>query len=102
MISKEKGTEREVCILPIPVRVNIGVKATPLMRRTLETCRRRLITLREAYAMNGESELHPIPTSLLMVRRMAAIDADRGLPLAVLSHMIRTIIMNAETKIHLQ
>ena len=76
MILNEKRTGREVCILPTPVRVNLGVKATSLMRRMPEICRRRLITLREACAMNGESELHPILTSLLMVRRMAAIGAD--------------------------
>ena len=29
--------------------------------------------------MNGESELHPIPTSFLMVKRMAAIGIGRGL-----------------------
>ena len=64
-----------MCILPILVRVNLGVKAMSLTRRMPETCRRRLITLREAYAMNGESELHPIQTFLLMVRRMVAIGA---------------------------
>ena len=50
--------------------------------------------------MNGESELHPILTSLPMVKRMAAIGADQGLLLVSLSHMMRTIIMNAETEIH--
>ena len=96
---ERKGTEREVCILPTPVRVNLGVKATSLMRRMPKTCKRRLIALGEAYAMIGESELHPILTSLLMVRRMAAIGVDRGLPLVSLSHMMRTIIMNIERKI---
>ena len=51
---------------------------------------RRLITLKEACAMNCESELHPILTSLLMVKRMVVISANRGLPLASLSHMTRT------------
>ena len=96
---EQKGTEREVCILPTPVRVNLGVKATSLMRRMPKTCKRRLIALGEACAMIGESELHSILTSLLMVRRMAAIGIDRGLPLVSLSHMMRTIIMNVETKI---
>ena len=50
--------------------------------------------------MNGESELHPILTFLPMVKRMAAIGADQGLLLVSLSHMMRTIIMNAETEIH--
>ena len=86
--------------LPTLVRVNLEVKATSLMRRMPKTCRRRLITLREACAMNNESKLHPILTSLLIVRRMAAIGADRGLPLTSLSHMMRTIIMNVETEIH--
>ena len=61
---------------------------------------RRLIILREACAMNGKSELHPILTSFLMVRKVATIGANRGLPLASLSHMMRTIIMNIETEIH--
>ena len=81
MILNEKGTGKEVCILPTLVRVNLGVKATSLMRRMLETCKKRLITLREACAMNDESELHPILTSLLMVRRMTTIGVDRGLQL---------------------
>ena len=51
--------------------------------------------------MNGKSELHPTLTSLLMVKRMAVIGADQGLPLASLSHMMSTIIMSAETEIHL-
>ena len=96
----EQKTRREVCILPTPVRGNLEVKVTSLMRRMPETCRRRLITLGEACAMNGESELHPILTSLLRVRRMVAIGADRELPLISLSHMMRTIIMNVETEIH--
>ena len=81
MILNGKGTGKEVCILPTLVRVNLGVKATSLMRRMLETCKKRLITLREACAMNDESELHPILTSLLMVRRMTTIGVDRGLQL---------------------
>ena len=101
VILNKRRTEREVCILPTPVRVNLGVKATSFIRRTLETCRRRLITLREACAINGKSELHPTLTSLLMVKRMAVIGADQGLPLASLSHMMSTIIMSAETEIHL-
>ena len=52
--------------------------------------------------MNDESELHPILTYLLMVKRMAAIGTDQGLLLASLSHMMRTIIMSAETEIHPQ
>ena len=49
--------------------------------------------------MNGESKLHPILTSLLMVKRMVAIGADQELLLASLSYMMRTIIMSVETEI---
>ena len=42
---------------------------------------------------------HPILTSLPMVKRMATIGVDQGLLLASLSHMMRTIIMSAETEI---
>ena len=49
--------------------------------------------------MNGESELHLILTSLLMVKRIVAIGANQGLLLASLSHMIRTIITSAKTEI---
>ena len=55
--------------------------------------------LKRSLRMNGESELHPIPTSLLMVKRMAAIGIGRGLLLASFSHMIRSIIMSAEKEI---
>ena len=48
--------------------------------------------------MNDENELHPILTSLLMVRRMAAIGADQGLLLVSLSRTTRTIIMSVETR----
>ena len=89
-----------MCILPTLVRVNLGVKATSLIRRMPETCRRRLITLREACAINDESELQPTLTSLLMVRRIAVVGADRELPLVTLSHMMKTIIMSVETEIH--
>ena len=51
--------------------------------------------------MNGEGELLPILTSLLMMKRMVVIDADQGLLLVSLSCMIRTTTMNAETGIHL-
>ena len=51
--------------------------------------------------MNSEGELPPILTSLLMMKRMTAIDADQGLLLVSLSCMMRTTIMNAETEIHL-
>ena len=84
-------------MLPTLVRVNLGVKAMSLMRRMLETCRRKLITLREACTMNGKSKLRPILTFLLMSKRMVATGAGQGLPLASLSHMMRTIIMNVET-----
>ena len=49
--------------------------------------------------MNGESELHLILTSLLMVKRIVTIGADQGLPLKSLTLMMRTIIMNAEIEI---
>ena len=49
--------------------------------------------------MNGESELHPILTSFLMVKRMAAIGVGRGLLLVSLSYMMRSIIISAETEI---
>ena len=50
--------------------------------------------------MSGESELHLILTFLPIVKRMVAIGVDQGLLLASLSHMMRTIIMSVETKIH--
>ena len=96
----EGETERKVYILPISIRVNLRVKVMSLKKRIPETCRRRLITLRGACAMNGESELHLILTSLLMVKRIVAIGANQGLLLASLSHMMRTIITSVETKIH--
>ena len=49
--------------------------------------------------MSNENELHPILTSLLMVKRMAAINTGQGLLLVSLSHMMRIIIIGAETKI---
>ena len=47
--------------------------------------------------MNGKSELCLILTSLLTVKKIVAIGAGQGLLLASLSHMIKIIIMNAET-----
>ena len=49
--------------------------------------------------MSDENEFHPILTSLPMVKRMAAIDTGQGLLTASLSHMIRIIIIGAETEI---
>ena len=49
--------------------------------------------------MSDENEFHPILTSLLMVKMMAAIDAGQRLLLASLSHMIRIIIIGVETEI---
>ena len=91
-----------MCILPIPVRVNLGEKATSLTRRMPETCRRRLITLREAYTTNAEGKLFQTLTTLPMMRRTKTIDRGQGLPLASLSHMMKTTALNAETKIHLR
>ena len=51
--------------------------------------------------MNGEGELLPILTSLLMMKRMVVIDADQGLFLMILSRMIRITTMSAEIEIHL-
>ena len=48
--------------------------------------------------MNGESELCLILTSLLTVKKIVAIGAGQGLLLASLSHMMKIIIMNAETE----
>ena len=95
----EGETGREVYTLPTPIRVNLRIKVMFLIRIMPETCRRRLIIRRGACAMNGESELHLILTSLLMVKRIVTIGADQGLPLKSLTLMMRTIIMNAEIEI---
>ena len=50
--------------------------------------------------MNGESKLHPILTSHLMVRMMVATGEDRGLPLASLSRMRGIIIISARIETH--
>ena len=49
--------------------------------------------------MSDENELYPILTSLPMVKRMATIDVGQGLLPASLFHMIRIIIIDAETEI---
>ena len=89
-------------ILPIPVRANLGVKATSLMRRMLETCSWKLIIWREAYATNAEGKLLPTLITLSMMRRTLTIDRGQGLPLASLSHTMKTTAMNAKIEIHPQ
>ena len=48
--------------------------------------------------MNGESELCLILTSLLTVKKIVAIGIGQELLLESLSHMIKIIILNAETE----
>ena len=98
---EDHGTERGVCILPILVEAILGVVAISLMRKIPKPCSWRLITWREAYATNGESEILPILTSLPTMKRMVAIGADQRLLLMSLSHMMRTSIRSVETEIHL-
>ena len=40
----EEEIGREVYVLLIPMKVNLGAKVTSLMRKMSETCKRRLIT----------------------------------------------------------
>ena len=49
--------------------------------------------------MNDENGLHPSLTSPPMVKRVAATGKGQGLLLASLSHMMKTIIMSAESDI---
>ena len=93
---------RGVCTLLVQVGVVLGVVATSLRRKILEQCRRRLTTWREACTMNSEGELLPVLTSLLMAKRMVTIGANQELLLASLSYMMKTIIISAETEIHLR
>ena len=73
-----------------------------LMRRMPETCKRRLITSREAYATSAKGELLPTLTTLPMMRRTKTTDRGQELPPVNLSHMTKTIAMNAEIEIHLR
>ena len=98
----EGETRRDVYTLPTLVQVNLGIKTMSLMRRMPETCKRRLITSREAYATSTEGELLPTLTTLLMMRRTKTTDRGQELPLASLSHMIKTTAMNTKTEIHLR
>ena len=52
--------------------------------------------------MNNEGELLPVLTSLLMAKRMVTIGANQELLLASLSYIMKTIIISAETEIHLR
>ena len=51
--------------------------------------------------MNGEVELPPILTFLLMMKRMVVIDLGQGLLLVSLSRMMRTTNISAEAGTHL-
>ena len=52
--------------------------------------------------MNAEGELLPTSITLPMMRRTLTIDRGQGLPLVSFSHMMKTIVMNAEIEIHLR
>ena len=48
--------------------------------------------------MHNENELPPCLIPPMMMRRIAVINEDQGLPLANLSHMKKSIIVNADAK----
>ena len=48
--------------------------------------------------MHNENKLPPCLIPPLMMRRIAVIDVDQGLPLVNHSHMKKSIIVNADTK----
>ena len=90
-----------MCIPPILAEASPEMGATFLMRKIPEPCNWRLIIWRESCATNGESELPPILTFLLTMKRMVVIDTDQELLPVSLSRMLRTTTMSAETRIHL-
>ena len=75
---------------------------TFLLRKIPKSCSWRLITWKGAYATSNEGELLLSLTFLLIAKRMVAIGTDQGLLLVSLFRMMKTTIMSAETKIHLQ
>ena len=98
--SSKEGIERGACILPEPVGVSPGVRATSLIRRILEPYNWRLTIWKESCATNGESELPPVLTLLLTMKRMVAIDTDQELPLVSLSCMLKISTLSAEIGVH--
>ena len=67
-----------------------------------ETCRRRLITEREAYAMSAEGELPPTLTILPTMRKIKIIGKGQELPPVKLSCMTKIAAVAVEKTIRLR
>ena len=90
---------RAVHAVRTQAKVTLELGVTSLKNNTIKPCKGKLTNLRRSYAMHNENELPPCLVPPSMMRRIAVIDADQGLPLVNHSHMKQNIIVNADAKV---
>ena len=91
-------TGRAACTLRTQAKATLKLGVTSLKNNTIKPGKGKSTSLRRSYAMHNENDLPPRLIPSLMMRRIAIINVDQGLPLANSSHMKKSIIVNIDAK----
>ena len=95
---KRREIRRAACTLCTQAKAILDLGVTSLKNNTIKPYKGKSTSLRRSYAMHNENKLLPHLIPPMMMRRIAVINVNQGLPLANPSHMKKNVIVNADAK----